>query len=86
MTEEVSHEIPEEAPSPAACAEARDEFEQLWVTARRELTPAEFQVFWLRRAEGASVSETVRLTHLTRGHVNQIVYVALAKLRSFLDR
>lgn len=68
------------APSPADCAEQKDQADRLWSRARRILSRREFDVLWLRCAEEMSVEETARITGLTRIHVKVLVYRARQQL------
>ncbi|MGH8019788.1 MAG: RNA polymerase sigma factor [Opitutaceae bacterium] len=83
-------EIPDEAaaagaPSPASAAERHDQVESLWERARRDLSPREFEVMWLRFAEELSVEETARVTGLTRPHVKILVFRARQRLAARLS-
>ncbi len=81
---EISDDAPTHTPSPATAAERHDQVESLWERARRDLSPREHEIMWLRFAEELSVEETARVTGLTQPHVKILVFRARRKLASSL--
>jgi RNA polymerase sigma-70 factor, ECF subfamily len=83
-------EMPDSAastePSPASIAERREEKENLWADARRQLSQREFEVLWLRFGEDLSVEETARVTGLTQTHIKIIVFRAKKRLMKVHSR
>ncbi|WP_442887529.1 RNA polymerase sigma factor [Congregicoccus parvus] len=78
--EEIDEQTTCNREDPAAQAERHDRVENLWDRARKDLSPREYEVMWLRFAEELSVEETARVTGLTRPHVKIIVFRARQRL------
>ncbi len=77
-------EIPEEtasdALSPSGMAEQNEQTASLWERARTFLSQGQFEVLWLRFAEGLSTRETAELMGLTQTHVKVLIFRARQKL------
>jgi len=74
--EEIPAEIACSEPSPARCAEDRDQADNLWEKLRAALPRRQFEILWLRFGEGLSTQETARVVGLTQTHVKVLVFRA----------
>jgi RNA polymerase sigma-70 factor, ECF subfamily len=78
-TEELHPDSQVDHHDPSALAAERDEQGSIWHLART-LKPRQYEVLWLRYAEGLSIEETARVTRLGRIHVRVLLHRARVQL------
>jgi len=71
---------------PAELLARREEREDLWALARRQLPEAQFQALWLRYTEDMDVGQIAQVVHKTRTHVKVLLFRARLALAVDLER
>jgi RNA polymerase sigma-70 factor (ECF subfamily) len=84
FTSEIPEQIDNE--NPASLLADSEDAAQLWRTARRVLSDAQFQSLWLHYAEDLSVHDVAKITRRTRTHVKVLLFRARKILARELER
>jgi RNA polymerase sigma factor (sigma-70 family) len=83
-----TNEIPErsDGEDPSSLLADSDDAAQLWRTARRVLSDAQFQSLWLHYAEDLGLREVAKVTRRTQTHVKVLLFRARKILARELQR